>query len=244
MCEDKTRTLLEQLCRLALRYWLLGACLIAQAAPFEDSMAQRTLACTGCHGPQGRSGPDGYYPRLAGKPAGYLYNQLVNLQHGRRNYPLMQNLLAPLDDAYLRTLADYFSGLNVPYPPPALQATDKALLARGLQLVRQGDPALQIPACVQCHGSALTGVQPSVPGLLGLPRDYLNAQLGGWQNGQRQAQTPDCMADIAKRLSDADVHALSTWLSSQSVPLVSRAATQKPPLAPAAKEIRCGSAPW
>ena len=95
MCEDKTRTLLEQLCRLALRYWLLGACLIAQAAPFEDSMAQRTLACTGCHGPQGRSGPDGYYPRLAGKPAGYLYNQLVNLQHGRRNYPLMQNLLAP-----------------------------------------------------------------------------------------------------------------------------------------------------
>ena len=118
------------------------------------------------------------------------------------------------------------------------------MLARGQQLVHQGDPALQIPACVQCHGSALTGVQPSVPGLLGLPRDYLNAQLGGWQNGQRQAQTPDCMADIAKRLSDADVHALSTWLSSQSVPLVSRAATQKPPLAPAAKEIRCGSAPW
>ena len=118
------------------------------------------------------------------------------------------------------------------------------MLARGQQLVRQGDPALQIPACVQCHGSALTGVQPSVPGLLGLPRDYLNAQLGGWQNGQRQAQTPDCMADIAKRLNDADVHALSTWLSSQTVPLVSRAAAQKPPLAPGAKEIRCGSAPW
>jgi cytochrome c553 len=52
------------------------------------------------------------------------------------------------------------------------------------------------------------------------------------------------MADIAKRLSDADVHALSTWLSSQSVPVVSRAAAHKPPLAPAAKEIRCGSAPW
>ena len=118
------------------------------------------------------------------------------------------------------------------------------MLARGQQLVRQGDTALQIPACVQCHGSALTGTQPSVPGLLGLPRDYLNAQLGGWQNGQRQAQAPDCMADIAKRLSDADVHALSTWLSSQSVPLVSRAAAQKPPLAPGAKEIRCGSAPW
>ena len=241
---DVSKTTPYKLWRLALRCWLLGACLGSQAAPFEDTMAQRTLACTSCHGPQGRSGPDGYYPRLAGKPAGYLYNQLVNLQQGQRNYPLMQSLLAPLDDAYLRTLAEYFAGLEIPYPPPAPQPTDKALLARGLQLVRQGDPALQIPACMQCHGSALTGTQPSVPGLLGLPRDYLNAQLGGWKNGQRQAQAPDCMADIAKRLSDADVHALSSWLSSQNVPQVSRAAAQKPPLAPGAKEIRCGSAPW
>ena len=236
--------MLKPLWRLALCYLLLSSSLQAQALPFEDSMAQRTLACTACHGPQGRSGPDGYYPRLAGKPAGYLYNQLVNLQQGRRNYPLMQSLLAPLDDVYLRALADYFAALEIPYPPPAAQPTNQALLARGQQLVRRGDPDLQIPACVQCHGTVLTGTQPSVPGLLGLPRDYLNAQLGSWQNGQRQAQTPDCMADIAKRLSDADVHALSTWLSSQTVPLVSRATAQKPPLPPGAKEIRCGSAPW
>lgn len=207
-------------------------------------MAQRTLACTGCHGPQGRSGPDGYYPRLAGKPAGYLYNQLLNIQQGRRHYALMQNLLAPLDARYLREIAQYFSDLDIPYPPPVAQSRDPALLARGAQLARQGDAALNIPPCMQCHGQALTGVAPSVPGLLGLPRDYLNAQLGGWQNGQRQAQAPDCMADIVKRLSDADVHALSTWLSSQTVPLASRAAAFKPPLAPGAKEIHCGSAPW
>ena len=46
--------------------------------PFEDSIAQRSLACTHCHGAQGRAAPDGYYPRLAGKPAGYLYNQLLH----------------------------------------------------------------------------------------------------------------------------------------------------------------------
>ena len=163
MRRDTTRTMLNPLWRMALCCWLLGVCLQAQAAPFEDSMAQRTLACTGCHYPQGRSGPDGYYPRLAGKPAGYLYNHLVNLQQGRRNYPLMQSLLAPLDDAYLRTLAEYFAGLQIPYPLPTAQSTDKALLARGQELVSRGDPALQIPACVQCHGSALTGTQPSVP---------------------------------------------------------------------------------
>ena len=227
---------------LLLGMWVLATS--AHSAPFEDSMAQRTLACTGCHGPQGRSGPDGYYPRLAGKPAGYLYNQLLNIQQGRRHYALMQNLLAPLDARYLREIAQYFSDLDIPYPPPVAQSRDSALLARGAQLARQGDAALNIPPCMQCHGRALTGVAPSVPGLLGLPRDYLNAQLGSWQTGLRQAQAPDCMADIAKRLGDADVHALSTWLSSQTVPVVSTAAARKPPLAPGAKEIRCGSAPW
>ena len=43
------------------------------AAPFENTIAQRTLACTACHGPQGRAAPDGYYPRLAGKPVGTLF---------------------------------------------------------------------------------------------------------------------------------------------------------------------------
>lgn len=58
----------------------------ARAAPFEDTMAQRMLACTGCHGAQGRAAPDGYYPRLAGKPAAYLFDQLLAFRDGRRRY--------------------------------------------------------------------------------------------------------------------------------------------------------------
>src|SRR4051794_11756086 len=68
----------------ARRAFLLAALAFATtaaAAPkFEDTMAQRVLACTGCHGPQGRAAPDGYYPRIAGKPPGYLYNQLLNFR--------------------------------------------------------------------------------------------------------------------------------------------------------------------
>ena len=206
-------------------------------------MAQRTLACTGCHGPQGKSGPDGYYPRLAGKPAGYLVNQLRNFQDGRRHYAPMQGLLATLNDAYLHEIANYFSALEVPYPPPVAQRTDPAMLARGHTLATQGDRALNIPACTQCHGTALTGVQPSTPGLLGLPRDYLNAQLGGWQTGQRRAQAPDCMARIAKGLNDADVHAVTSWLASQTVPKASGAVAQRPALSTGASAIECGSAP-
>jgi len=220
----------------------LAACVLlplaAVSAPLQDSMAQRVLACTGCHGAQGRAAPDGYYPRIAGKPAGYLYNQLVNFRQGRRQYHLMTQLLDPLSDSYVQEIALHFASLELPYPPPgATQATAQEL-RRGAQLVRQGDKAQGIPACDQCHGKALTGTLPGVPGLLGLPRDYLNAQLGAWQVGRRQAHAPDCMATVARRMQVADVAAVSAWLASQPLPAKPQAVAAGPTALP----LDCGSA--
>jgi cytochrome c553 len=215
----------------------------AAAAPFEDTMAQRTLACTACHGPQGRAAPDGYYPRLAGKPAGYLYNQLLNFRDGRRHYGLMTQLIAPLSDAYLMEIAQYFSGLEVPYPAPLPSPASAAVLRRGEQLVLHGDAARQLPACVQCHGQAMTGVAPNIPGLLGLPRDYLNSQLGAWQAGQRAAHAPDCMKEVVSRLSPEDINAVASWVAAQPLPADAHPATSLPPLTPGKAAIRCGSAP-
>jgi cytochrome c553 len=182
---------------------------------FEDTMAQRVLACTGCHGPQGRAAPDGYYPRIAGKPPVYLYNQLLNFRDGRRRYGLMNALLAPLSDAYLREIASHFASLDVAYPPPQPPQAGADLVERGRRLVHEGDTARGVPACIQCHGAAMMGVAPSIPGLLGLPRDYLNAQLGAWRGNARHAQSPDCMAQVAKALSPEDIGAVSAWLAAQ-----------------------------
>lgn len=216
----------------------LAAGMAHAATAFEDTMAQRTLACTGCHGSQGRAGPDGYYPRIAGKPAGYLYNQLLNFRHGRRHYGLMVRLLDPLTDAYLLEIARHFAALELPYAAPLSSAVEPAVLARGQVLAREGDAARGIPACVQCHGDALTGVQPNTPGLLGLPRDYLNSQLGAWQGGQRRAHAPDCMARIARQLGPEDVTAVASWLAAQPLPRDAHAAAAlpRPPT------IACGSA--
>ena len=189
----------------------------ASAGP-QDTLAQRLVACTHCHGVDGRAGPDGYYPRLAGKPEAYLYNQLLNFRDGRRHYGAMVSLVDHLSDDYLREMARYFAQQNVPYPAPQRSPQSAATLARGQQLVTLGDPARKIPACVQCHGSTLTGVLPAIPGLLGLPRDYLASQLGAWISGQRKAQSPDCMADIARRLTPDDVSAITAWVSSQPWP--------------------------
>lgn len=214
------------------------------AASFEDTIAQRAMACTACHGPQGRAAPDGYYPRLAGKPVGYLYNQLVNFRDDRRHYGLMTQLLAPLTDDYLLEIAQYFSQLEVPYPAPAPAATPPAVQQQGRQLVMQGDSARNIPACVQCHGQAMTGVAPNIPGLLGLPRDYLNAQLGAWKAGKRSAHAPDCMKDVVARLSLEDINAVGSWLAAQPLPASARPAANLPALAAGASAISCGSAPF
>ena len=236
--------------RALSRLWLLtGALLLAlsaqAAAPFRDDMAQRTLACVACHGEQGRAGPDGYYPRLAGKPAGYLYNQLLNFRDGRRHYGLMTRMVDVLSDAYLMDIARHFAALQAPYPPPAPLANPPAaaVLERGRTLALHGDAAQGVPACVQCHGPQLTGALPQVPGLLGLPPDYLTAQLGGWRTGQRRAHAPDCMARIVQRLSDRDAHAVVSWLASQPVPADARPAPERPPLSPEWADLRCGSAP-
>jgi cytochrome c553 len=186
-----------------------------------DTLERRVAACASCHGspsaPAPATGPR-YYPRIAGKPAGYLYNQLQNFRSGRRQYPLMTYLVEHLSDDYLREIATYFSTQHLPAPVLARASLPADQLERGRALVTRGDPALKVPACMACHGQRLTGALPAIPGLLGLPRDYINAQFGAWRNGTRRAHAPDCMATVAGRLSLADVAAVSGWLASAPVP--------------------------
>src|SRR5580692_3500994 len=99
----------------------------AERAP--DTMAARVLACASCHGDKGQGTNDDYFPRLAGKPAGYLYNQLVAFRDGRRKYPPMNYLLDFLPDAYLKQIAEHFASLRPPFPAPAVPTDSKEVLA-------------------------------------------------------------------------------------------------------------------
>ncbi len=181
-------------------------------------LTERVRACVACHGKEGRASPGGYLPRIAGKPAEYLYHQLLNFRSGARRNAAMQQMVAPLSDAYLHEMAAYFAGLEVPYPLPEPVDVPAAALARGRRLVQDGNPGAHVPACAACHGERLTGRLPAIPGLLGLPRDYLNAQLQGWRQGLRHAHNPDCMAQVATRLAPDDISAASAWLAAQPVP--------------------------
>ena len=90
---------------------------------------------------------------------------------------------------------------------------------------------------MECHGADLTGSEPAIPGLLGLPRHYMQAQFGAWRSGRLRALAPDCMAEVARRLAPEDVPKLAAWLASQPVPQ-----GMKPAAAPPARlPLQCGS---
>ncbi|AVT07845.1 hypothetical protein C8248_07475, partial [Paracidovorax avenae] len=100
-------------------------------------MADRVIACTACHGREGRATQQGYFPRIAGKPAGYLYHQLLNFRDGRRSYPQMSYLLEHMTDDYLREIARHFSALELPYAAPPPPQAPPATLERGRRLVQE-----------------------------------------------------------------------------------------------------------
>ena len=183
-----------------------------------NSMEARLQGCVTCHGQAGQGTKNDYFPRIAGKPSLYLYNQLVAFRDGTRRYAPMNYLLAYLPDAYLKEMAQFYAAQRPPFAPKEATKADPALIDRGKAIVTAGDGAKQLPACVACHGAGLTGMEPGVPGLVGLRPSYVAAQLTRWRTGERRAAEPDCMKRIAMRLSDTDVAAVSAWLARQEPP--------------------------
>jgi len=69
------------------------------------TMEERMRPCTACHGAETQTTKDGFSPRIAGKPAGYLFNQLASFRDGRRTYAPMVYLVQYMSDDYLREIA-------------------------------------------------------------------------------------------------------------------------------------------
>ena len=228
---------------LALRWMLLLALVVwggfvhADQPSIPDTLQQRIAACTACHGVHGEGLPGSdFFPRLAGKPASYLALQLQNFQRGLRKYAPMEYTVRQLSPAYMREIAEYFAAQQVPYEQANSPDLAPSVLQRGEQLVTLGDPSSKVPPCQACHGKALTGTEPAVPGLVGLPYDYISSQLGSWRTGTRASATPDCMAEIANRLAPADITAVAAWLSHHAVP----SDTHAQPAGSITPPLRCG----
>ena len=216
--------------------WLLATS-IAWAQPLPpDNMDARVQPCAACHGESGRVAADeDYFPSIAGKPAGYLYEQMINFRHGRRQHDIMQAMFAVLSEGYLNEIAVYYAAQTPKlHSPTRLSEPDAGEIE---MLIRHGDATRNLPACTACHGDDLVGAKPTIPGLLGLRSEYLAAQLGAWREGTRRAAAPDCMHTVAIRLSPAEIDRVSRWLASQPYPRNAKPLPQLPDPLP----LPCGA---
>jgi cytochrome c553 len=209
---------------------------LVEAQP--DGIEDRVAACAACHGVQGRSAEEDYAPSIAGKPAGYLHEQLRNFRDGRRQNRVMQPMLAYLSDDYLGEMAAYYAA-QTPAHRAAIRGAGEQMLAVGRVIVEQGDAARGLPACQDCHGAQLLGFEPAIPGLLALSPDYLGAQLGAWRGGTRSAAAPDCMAQVSRLLTPDEIAAVTAWIASRPSPETQRLAAGTSLELP----ITCGAVP-
>ncbi len=186
------------------------------ASDASDAMRDRLQACDACHAKAVASPEEEiYYPPINGKPVEYLYQQLLNFKEGRRVNLVMSRMLAYLSSDYLHEIADWYSRQPPAHTAPATDepvVTDPERAARARVLVQTGEGSLA--ACTACHGGDLKGDGVAIPGLRGLSAHYLSAQLGAWKAGTRQAREPDCMAEVARALSGADVDIVAQWIAS------------------------------
>lgn len=181
-------------------------------------------ACFSCHGVNGAGDSAGGFPRLAGIDARYLAKQLNNYAEGTRQSPIMMPIAQALSEADRAAVSVYYAQLPPAAPQPVASA-DPKVLQRGAALYARGDETRRVQACINCHGPAARGVD-LYPALAGQPAAYVRSELEAWRAGQRTNDLYGQMRTIAENMSEADIEAVSQYLSNLSPQVAKRSLLQ------------------
>lgn len=181
-----------------------------------DALAgeKKATICAACHGPGGVSvNPE--WPKHAGQHAEYILKQLQEFKAGYKDpatalryNAIMSAQASILSDQDMRDLSAYYAS-----KPINQGVADEALAKRGAEIYRGGDLARNIPACSACHGPTGTGNGPAkFPSLAGQHAVYTAIQLNNFKTGIRKNDIGRIMRDIAERLSEDEIKAVSSYI--------------------------------
>ena len=192
---------------------MIAASLLAPAAYGADGIGdpqagrQKAGPCAACHGADGNSGAPAW-PSLAGQHAEYIAKQLRDFRGGKRRDAQMSPMAAGLSDADIADLAAYYAA-----QAPAPAAAQPRDLALGERLYRGGDARRGLAACMACHGPNGVG-NPAAryPRIGGQHANYTAAQLKRFKAEARANDRNGVMRDIAGRMSNADIQAVSNYI--------------------------------
>lgn len=173
--------------------------------------AGKAAVCAACHGPAGDSrNPE--WPKLAGQHASYLYGSLKRLKSGERKNPVMNAQATSLSDQDMKDLAAYFAAQPA---VPGVANPDAVAVAE--PLYRNGDAARGVPACAACHGPQGHGnAAAAYPRIGGQHAPYTAKILRDYRSGAGVSSSnanAAMMAAVAAKLSDAEIAALSSYIS-------------------------------
>lgn len=184
--------------------------LTMQAQADADAAAGKALtaACGACHGADGNS-VNPAWPKLAGQGEKYLLKQLQDIKSNARAIPEMTGQLTNMSDQDMANVAAYYASLP---GTGSAAANDAEQLKLGEQVYRAGVKDSGISACTACHsptgnGNALAGF----PRLSGQHAAYIEAQMQKFQSGARNNDAEAVMRDIAKRMTAAEIKAVSNY---------------------------------
>jgi cytochrome c553 len=173
--------------------------------------------CARCHGEDGlgRGQPD--IPILAGQSAAFLMAALDAYASGRRSSGVMQTAATRIDRATMSAFARHYAalpGLSAPRPPtpPAGPTAEDRLAA---EIVAEGLPEANLPACSRCHAP---GKRAEYPVLAGQRGEYMAARLRLWRGEETvvEARKPnDPMAVIARRIPEQLIEPLARHYAQQ-----------------------------
>jgi len=165
-------------------------------------------ACAACHGSDGNSvNPE--WPKLAGQHESYIYKQLMDYKSERRENALMVGQVANLDDQDMRDLGAFYAQQQI-----SPGTADESVAERGERIYRGGIPAAGVAACTACHGPTGRGNPAAMfPAVAAQHARYNSDQLRYFRSEQRANDNGRMMRNLAARLSDADIRAVSEYMA-------------------------------
>lgn len=196
---------------LALIVSGLASAEVEKATP--GVMAKPIDVCTSCHGKDGNPPEDmSNHPKLAGQHKSYLIKELEDFKNGDksgRNNAIMASFAANLSEKDIQVIADFYAQQT---ETPGV--TPDNFLTLGQQIYRGGNPKSGVPACAACHGARGNGNElMKSPKLSSQNPEYVIAQMKAFADGTRHNSPNDMMNDIAKKMTEAEITAVSHYIS-------------------------------
>ena len=205
-------SLLERLIIVVLFAGLSSA---ASAAGDAAQGEARSATCAACHGADGNS-VAGAFPKLAGQNERYLIKQLMDIQSGVRAVPQMAGQTDDMSPQDMENLAAFYAAQTI-----TLGQAKADLVELGERIYRAGLQDKGVAACTACHSPTGQGNGPAgYPALGGQHAEYVASQLAAFRLGADQPEKgrindgdTRIMRDIASRLSDLEIDAVSSYIS-------------------------------